>query len=185
MRLVILGGPGAGKGTQAQRLAKYLNIPCISTGEILRRAIAAQTDLGKQAQPYVEKGELVPDLTMIEFIRHRVLQTDALEGWLLDGYPRTAFQAEELDFLLDDLQQIFNWAIYLEVPEAVMIERSQARSRQDDELEIVQRRIELFNEQTIPILEYYERRQRLLTIDGNQTPEAVEQAILQQLNQTA
>lgn len=182
MKLVILGGPGAGKGTQAERLCSHLNIPWICTGEILRQAIANQTQLGIQAQPYVEKGELVPDTTMIEFIRHRLLQSDATGGWLLDGYPRTAFQAEELDFLLDDLGQRLDWAIWLDLPEAVMTSRSVARSRSDDEPEIVQRRIDLFKERTIPILEYYEYRQLLLTINANQSPEKVQQDILKKLN---
>lgn len=182
MRLVILGGPGAGKGTLAARLCSQLSIPGIATGDILRQAIATATPLGLQAQPYVEKGELVPDPNMIEFMRQRLLQPDVTAGWLLDGYPRTAFQAEELDFLLDDLGQHLDWAIWLEVPESVLMSRSLERSRPDDLPEIVQRRIDLFQERTIPILEYYEHRQRLLTVNGDQTPEQVQHEILQKLN---
>jgi adenylate kinase len=144
---------------------------------------------------YVEKGELVPDPILIEFIRERLLQDDAAkgQGWLLEGYPRTAFQAEELDFLLDDLGQRLNWAIYLEMPESVMMSRLIERSRKakaiaftgevrlDDHPEIVQRRIDLFHERTIPILEYYGYRHRLLTINGDQSPEQVQQDILQKL----
>jgi adenylate kinase len=195
VRLVILGGPGAGKGTQARQLSRQLNIPEISTSDILRDAIASQTDLGRQAQVYVEKGELVPDEIMIEFMRQRLLQDDTAKRrcWLLEGYPRTAFQAEELDFLLDDLEQQLNWAIYLEVPESVMMSRSIARTRTsqghpstgsdrpDDNPEIVQRRIALFHECTIPILEYYGYRKHLLTINGDQSPEQVQQEILQKL----
>ncbi|GAC1458607.1 MAG: adenylate kinase [Chamaesiphon sp.] len=181
MRLVILGGSGAGKGTQAQHLCTQLNITGISTGDVLLGAIADQTQLGRQVQPYVEKGELVPDTTIIEFMQQRLLLPDVSKGWLLDGYPRTAFQAEELDFLLDDLGQHLDWAIWLDVPESVMINRSIARSRLDDRLEIVQRRIALFHEQTIPLLEYYERRQLLLTINGNQPPLQVQQDIFQKL----
>ncbi len=195
MRLVILGGPGAGKGTQARLLCSQLSISEISTSDILRHAIASQTDLGRQAQVYVEKGELVPDPILIEFMRERLLQPDAAKGrgWLLEGYPRTAFQAEELDFLLDELEQQLDWAIYLQVPESVMMSRSIARSRSsrglaftgevrpDDHPEIVQRRIDLFHERTIPILEYYGYRQRLLTINGDQSPEQVQQDILQKL----
>lgn len=182
MRLVILGGPGAGKGTQARRLCSYLHIPLISTGDILREAIAQQTDLGRQAQPYVAKGELVPDETTIQFIRDRLLMPDASGGWLLEGYPRTAFQAEELDFLLDDLQQRLNWAILLNVPESVMNDRCLGRSRADDLPEVVRRRIALFHERTLPIVEYYDRRQRLLEINGKQQPEQVQQEILQKLD---
>jgi len=93
VRLVILGGPGAGKGTQANKLCNYFQIPLVSIGDILREAIAAETELGKKAEPYVAKGELVSDITMIKFVRDRLLQADTKNGWLLDGYPRTAFQA--------------------------------------------------------------------------------------------
>lgn len=181
MRLVMLGGPGSGKGTQARQLSRQLSISWISTGDILREAIAHQTPLGIQVQSDVEKGELVPDPAMIEFIRQRLLQPDASSGWLLDGYPRTAFQAEELDFLLDQLDQQLSWAIYLQVPEAVMSSRSVARSRLDDQPEVVQRRVQLFRDRTFPILDYYEHRRRLITVDGNQSPEAVQQDILQKL----
>jgi adenylate kinase len=178
VKLVFLGGSGAGKTTQAQRLCKYFEIPLISTGEILREAIAQTSDLGRKAQPYMAKGELVPDEMMIEFIRQRLSKSDVNNGWLLEGYPRTAFQAEELDFLLDDLAQKLDWAIYLQVPEAVMVSRSLGRSLPDDQPEIVQRRVELFYDRTVPILEYYDRRRRLLTINGDQRPEMVQQSIL-------
>ena len=198
MRLVILGGPGAGKGTQTRMLCRQLGISEISTSDILRQAIASQTELGHQAQVYVEKGELVPDELMIEFMRERLLRDDAKgNGWLLEGYPRTAFQAEELDFLLEDLGQRLDWAIYLEVSESVMMSRCLARSptrsdnlkgnpsandsRPDDRPEIIQRRINLFHECTIPILEYYGYRKRLLTINGDQSLEQVQQEIVQKL----
>ncbi len=180
-KLIILGGPGAGKGTQAQRLCHHQQIPLISIGDLLREAIAAQTTLGQVAHPYVEKGELVPDQTMIQFVRQRLLESDVNRGWLMEGYPRTAFQAEELDFLLDDLGQKLDWAIYLQVSEEVSMNRCFQRSRADDDPKIVQRRIELFYERTIPILEYYEYRQRLLTIDGAKEVTQVQQQILQQL----
>jgi len=182
VRLVILGGPGAGKGTQARRLSKDLHIPLISTGDILREAIAAQTELGRQAKPYVEKGELVPDRTMIKFISNRLQMPDATSGWLLEGYPRTAFQAEELDFLLEELQQQLNWAIWLDVPEAVTIERCLGRARTDDRSEVIQRRIQLFYDRTMPMMEYYGWRQRLLKINGDQTPDLVQQEILAKLS---
>ncbi|MEQ8958707.1 MAG: adenylate kinase [Coleofasciculus sp. C2-GNP5-27] len=194
MRLVILGGPGSGKSTQARQLCRHLGIVEISSGNILRRAIATQTDLGRKAQPYVEKGELVPDEILIEFMRQRLLEPDTASGWVLEGYPRTAFQAEELDFLLEDLNQQLDWAIYLTVPESVMMSRSVKRtqnhaqdsqpsvqSRPDDNPDIVKRRIELFHERTVPILEYYDYRHKLLTINGDQPPEQVQQNILTKL----
>ncbi|NJK39935.1 MAG: adenylate kinase [Oscillatoriales cyanobacterium RM1_1_9] len=181
MRLVILGGPGAGKGTQAEQLCHRLRIPWISTGEMLIAAIATQADLGKQAASYVEQGELVPDEIMIELIRQRLLLPDTRQGWLLDGYPRTAFQAEELDFLLEDLHQGLDWGIYLNVPDPILMERSLGRSRLDDKPGAIQRRIELFHQRTVPILEYYSPRGRLLEIQGDQSPQQIQQEILQGL----
>lgn len=188
MRLVILGGPGAGKGTQAEQLHRELGIVSISTGNILRAAIAAkdsdgesQTELGRQAQHYVERGELVPDEIMIEFIRQRLLRSDVEQGWLLEGYPRTAFQAEELDFLLEDLKQHLDYAILIDVPHAVLTARSLERAREDDTPETIQRRIDRYHERTIPLLEYYEMRDRLLHINGNQPILQVHQEILAKL----
>jgi adenylate kinase len=160
---------------------------------MLRKAIASQTDLGLQAQPYVEKGELVPDEILIEFMRQRLLQPDVGGGWMLEGYPRTAFQAEELDFLLEELEQQLDWAIYLEVPELVMLSRSMGRTytpegaiptgdlRPDDQPEILQRRINVFCDRIPTLLEYYGYCQRLLTINGDQSPEQVQQAIWQKI----
>lgn len=200
MKLVILGGSGSGKSTQGQTLCRHFDIPYVSTGEILRQAMSGEkllpswevnqgldghanlNNLGRYAQPYVEKGELVPDDMMIELIRMQFKQLDVNSGWLLEGYPRTAFQAEELDFLLDSLGQKLDWAIYLQVPEAVMVSRCLGRSLPDEQPEIVQRRIELFYDRTIPILEYYDRRRRLLTINGDQLREVVQQSILNLLS---
>ncbi|MEG4344538.1 nucleoside monophosphate kinase [Microcoleus sp. A003_D6] len=182
MRLVILGGPGAGKGTQAQQLCSTLSIPLLAVGDILRGEIAEDTDLGKLAVSYVERGELVPDATIVEFFRRRLLLWDVFNGWVLEGYPRTAFQAEELDFLLSDLAQQLDWAIWLKVPIEVLLSRSIERDRSDDSPEILQRRLDLFEEQTIPILDYYEHRHKLLTINGDQSPEQVQQDILKVVN---
>ena len=182
MRLVMLGGTGSGKGTQTARLYDRLNIPCISMGDILREGITQQTDLGRQAQPYVEKGELVPDPLMIQFVQQRLIRADVSNGWILEGYPRTAFQAEELDFLLDKIKQKLNWAIYLRVSEAVMTQRALKRGLGDDRSEVIERRIQNFQEFTIPILEYYEYCQRLLNIDGEQSVEGVEQEIVSKLS---
>ncbi|WP_040629789.1 adenylate kinase family protein [Fortiea contorta] len=202
VRLVILGGSGSGKSTQGQRLCRHFDIPYISTGEILRQAMSGDksslpqetalglgsnssiNNLGYYAQPFIEKGELVPDDMMIELIRTQLKQLDINNGWLLEGYPRTAFQAEELDFLLDSLGQKLDWAIYLQVPEAVMVSRCLGRSLPDEQPEIVQRRIELFYDRTVPILEYYDRRRRLLTINGDQLREVVQQNILNLLSLT-
>ncbi|MEO0968589.1 MAG: nucleoside monophosphate kinase [Cyanobacteria bacterium J06639_18] len=177
MKLVILGGSGSGKSTQAEMLCTNLNIPIISTGEVLRKAISNSSDLGVRAQPYLETGELVPDEMMIEFIRNHLKEPEFQGGWLLEGYPRTAFQAEELDFLLEGLGQQVDWVIYLKVTQDAMIARCLERSLPDDQPEIIQRRIELFYERTIPILEYYDRRCLLLKIDGDRSSEEVQQSI--------
>jgi len=191
VRLIILGGPGAGKGTQGERLSRQLDILLVSTGDVLRTAIAAkdsdgeaQTELGRQAQGYLEQGELVPDGVMIQFIRDRLIQPDAAKGWILDGYPRTAFQAEELDFLLDDLNQHLTEAILLEVPAAILINRSLARARADDTPEAIQRRIDRFHECTTPLLEYYAMRDRLVKVNGDQAIDAVQQEILAKLKRS-
>ncbi|GAB4546088.1 MAG: hypothetical protein Tsb0014_40490 [Pleurocapsa sp.] len=146
----------------------------------MRAEIAAKTNLGKQAHVYVEQGKLVPDELMIQFIQQRLLQPDVKNGWILEGYPRTAFQAEELDFLLKKLKQQLDWAIYLKVSESVMTERSLQRGLSDDLPDAIQCRIHNFQTYTVPILEYYDYRQKLLTIDGEQSPDLVEQAIMQQ-----
>ncbi len=178
VRLVILGGSGSGKSTQARMLCSHFDIPLVSTGEVLREAIACSSDLGCHAQPYFKRGELVPDEMIIEFMRSRLEKPDIEKGWILEGYPRTAFQAEELNFLLDKLGQKLDWAVYLQVSEAVMVTRSLGRSLPDDQMEIVHRRVELFYDRTIPILEYYDRRRRLLTINGDQIPDIVQQNII-------
>ncbi|MEM8639661.1 MAG: nucleoside monophosphate kinase [Cyanobacteria bacterium P01_G01_bin.54] len=178
---MILGGPGSGKGTQLRALSQALHLPSISVGEILRQAIAQNTFLGQQAERHLKKGELVPDGVMIQFMRLRLLQEDVKAGWLMEGYPRTAFQAEELHFLLEDFQQRLDWAIYLKVDAATMTARSAARSRSDDAPAVLQQRIKAFEERTLPILEYYGSRGRLLTIDAQADPEQVSREILQKL----
>lgn len=178
-RLVILGASGSGKSTQAKRLAEHLSIPAISTGEILRGEIAAGSYLGKQAEEFVGAGELVPDETIIKFIRSRLCAADFSLGWVLEGYPRTAFQAEELDFLLDDLKLPLDWAIYLDVSEDLLRERSLQRGEFDDTPEAVERRLELFSDRTKPLLDYYEHKRHLLIVDGSQDIVTVTNQILQ------
>ena len=136
MRLVILGGTGSGKSTQTARLSEKLMIPFICSGEVLKIEINRGSDLGKKAKYYVEKGELVPDELTIQFIEQRLLKPDVSKGWILSGYPRTAFQAEELDFLLNRLQQKLDRAIYLKVSESVMKQRALGRASDGDISEV-------------------------------------------------
>lgn len=184
VRLILLGGPGSGKGNQALKIAKDLDLTIIATGDILRQGIIKDDELGKKAKKYVEKGELVPDRIMIEFMKNRLLQEDVSQGWVLEGYPRTAFQAEELDFLLEDLEQKINYVIYLNVSEETMIKRSLLRGKIDDKEDIIKTRIELFKERTTPILEYYEKKHTLITILAENTIEEVEKAIFEQIKIT-
>lgn len=177
MRLTILGGPGAGKSVQAQLLSERWGIPLLAIGEVLRREIAQATPLGQLAQPYMEKGILVPDEIMIKFVRKMLLQNNVNQGWLLEGYPRSAFQAEELDFLLSDLGQSLNYAIYLEVDDHLLMSRSLSRCRVDDTPDAIQNRIDAFKERTIPILEYYQYRQNLLVINGDRPITEINQDI--------
>ena len=119
----MLGGTGAGKGSQTARICDRFNITSILMGDILRNNIANRTDLGTQTQAYVQPGELVPDSLMIQLIQQRLARADVGSGWILEGYPRTAFQAEELDFLLKKMKQKLDRAIYFEVSEEVMTQR--------------------------------------------------------------
>lgn len=178
MRLVVLGGPGSGKGTQTRRLSKSLRVPMVSMGDVLRQAIAAETALGQKAEPYVSRGELLPDGIIIQFARQRLVQEDLQKSWILEGYPRTAFQAEELDFLLEELAQPLDWALYFDIEEQSMVERSLRRGLFDDTPEAIQRRILAFHERTIPIMEYYQGKKKLLTISAEKDANTVEQEVL-------
>ncbi|WP_055073620.1 nucleoside monophosphate kinase [Pseudanabaena sp. 'Roaring Creek'] len=165
-RIVLLGASGSGRTTQALHLQARLSLPAISTSEILRLEIANATDLGLEVKRFVDAGEFVPDRLTIELVRSRLGMPDAQHGWILEGYPRTAFQAEELDFLLDELGTPLDHAIYLQASEETLMQRSRARGGSDDRIEIVQKRIEQFFKLTIPLLEYYGYKQKLLTINS-------------------
>ncbi len=174
--LVFLGPPGSGKGTQAQELSQELNIPHISTGEMLREAIAKQTPLGQKAQAYVDKGELVPDELLLGLIEERLNEEDAQKGWILDGFPRNVAQAEFLDKLLHKLAKFSEQAINLDVPDEVIIERLLLRGRKDDNEETIRRRLEVYREKTQPVLDYYRQQDRLSSVDGNlELPEVTKQ----------
>lgn len=172
-RLIFLGPPGAGKGTQAKTLAHNWNIPHISTGEILRQAMRELSPLGIKAQGYVERGELVPDQLVLELVEERLSQPDTQSGWLLDGFPRNVSQAVFLDELLQKLNQGAVRVVNLEVPDEVLIARLKGRGRGDDTEEVIRRRLEVYREQTAPLIDFYRDRQLLLSVNGNQPPEEV------------
>jgi len=172
-RLIFLGAPGAGKGTQAKSLATLGQIPHISTGEILRGAVAQQTPLGLQAQSYMDQGNLVPDQLVIALIRERLSQADAQKGWILDGFPRNETQAAFLDQLLVEIDQTYSYAVNLEVPDDVLVQRMLGRGRQDDTEEVIRRRLQVYHDQTAPLIDFYQTRQKLMSINGDIPPAGV------------
>lgn len=178
-RLIFVGPPGAGKGTQSKFLADSHQIPHISTGDILRESVAAKTSLGIKAQGYMDRGELVPDQLVIDLIRERLGKSDAQSGWILDGFPRNVAQAEFLDVLLDELSQGCDRVINFDVPDEVLVTRMLSRGRKDDNEDTIRRRLEVYREQTAPLINYYKSREKLVTIDGDQSMEEVAAALNQ------
>jgi adenylate kinase len=170
MRIVFLGPPGSGKGTQAKLLAERLKVPAISTGDMLRAAVREGTPLGLQAKAVMEAGELVSDDLMIGLIRERISQPDARPGFLLDGFPRTVEQAVALDGLLKGNEKLLSTVVNLSVPEAVLIDRLAGRSgqenRSDDRRETVLERLRVYRQKTEPLIEFYRRRGLLADVDG-------------------
>jgi adenylate kinase len=184
MRLIFLGPPGAGKGTQAAILARELNIPHISTGDLLRSAIAQKTDLGIQAQTYLEAGELVPDDLIMAMMRERLAKPDAVGGWILDGFPRNLSQARALDRLLQILGQSHPQAMNFNVATESLIARMLQRGRKDDNENVIRRRLEVYQEKTTPLISFYKQRRCLIDIDGNMPLEGVSQSIREKLSLT-
>jgi adenylate kinase len=172
-RLIFLGPPGAGKGTQAAALVSLFSVPHISTGDILRAAVAQQTELGQKADAYMKAGELVPDDLMLGLIRERLGQEDAQVGWILDGFPRNVPQAEFLDHLLADIHQPYDFVVNLDVPDEVILARLQKRGRQDDNEDVIRHRLDVYRSQTEPLIDFYRSRQKLISINGNQPMETV------------
>lgn len=172
-RLIFLGPPGAGKGTQAQTLATHWQIPHISTGDILRGAMRERSPLGIKAQDYVDRGELVPDQLLFDLMEARLSQPDTQSGWILDGFPRNVSQASFLEELLQKLTQNGVWTINLEVPDDVLVSRMLERGRADDTEEVIRRRLEVYREQTLPLIGFYRDRQQLVSINGDQALEKV------------
>lgn len=176
-RLIFIGAPGAGKGTQAQILAESLQIPHISTGDILRAAVKDQTELGLQAKSYMDSGDLVPDSLILDLIRDRLTQADAAIGWILDGFPRNAAQAEFLDQLLIEINQQDYVALELFVPDDVLAERLLLRGRADDNAEVIRKRLVIYHQQTSPLIAFYEKQQRMRQVNGNQDLKLVASAL--------
>jgi adenylate kinase len=179
--LVLLGPPGSGKGTQAARLTSRYGTPQIATGDILRAAVEAGTPLGRQVKAYLDRGELVPDSLVVDIIRHRLAEPDSQHGFILDGFPRTVPQAEALDALLAELQRPLDAVIYLQVDRQSLLDRLGHRAeidqRSDDRPEVIAHRIDVFLDQTAPLIDYYRRQSKLRLIDGTRPPDEVSAAI--------
>ncbi|HET9371005.1 MAG TPA: adenylate kinase [Vicinamibacterales bacterium] len=196
VRLVMLGPPGAGKGTQAERFARTRGVPKISTGDILREAVQEGTEIGRAAKAVMDTGRLVGDDVMIEIVRERLRRPDAQRGFVLDGFPRTVRQAEALDRLLDD--DIPLVVVDIEVPEETLVRRLSTRricrqcgwtaapgltscakcggeliQRRDDNSEVVRERLQIYRRDTQPLVEFYSRRPSFRSVDGDQPADSV------------
>jgi adenylate kinase len=179
--VVLLGPPGSGKGTQAVRLTTKYGVPQIATGDILRAQVEAGTRLGRQVNAYLDRGELVPDSLVVDIIRDRLSQPDAQHGFVLDGFPRTVPQARALDQLLVELNRPLDAVIYLDVDRTSLVDRLAQRAlvdqRSDDRPDVIPHRIDVFLEQTAPLIEYYRGQGKLSLIDGTLLPDQVAVAV--------
>lgn len=170
IRLLLIGAPGAGKGTQAERLADIFKIPAISTGDIFRHNVKNETELGKQAKAFMDRGEYVPDSLTNDLVSDRLSQADAIEGFLLDGYPRTGDQVEELDSILATQGTKLDVVVQLtaDTDEVVrrLLNRAIEQGRADDTEDVIRRRLEVYEEQTAPLISVYAQRGLVVMIDG-------------------
>lgn len=170
MRIILLGPPGAGKGTQAMRVAERRGVAHVSTGDIMRNSIRAQTPLGLKVKGCLDAGVLVPDALMIEVVRERLAMPDCKAGFVLDGFPRTVTQAAALDALVKelgfDITRVVEFAVDHDELKDRLIKRGKAEGRSDDTAEVIEKRLRVYQEQTRPVADYYAKGGRLRTIDG-------------------
>ena len=189
MNILILGPQGSGKGTQAHRIAVSYGIPHIATGDMLREAMAAGTELGLRVKPIYDSGQLVPDDLMIDLIRERLEQDDVVDGFVLDGFPRTMAQAEALDAMLREIERSLTVVLFLDVPEEVCVERLSKRAmeegRVDDTPEAIRTRLGLYRRETEPVIEHYRAQGNLVVIHGDRPVDDVFAEIQGALEQAA
>lgn len=187
MRIIIFGPPGAGKGTQAAKIAEEYDIPHLSTGEIFRTAIANETELGKKVKSILDSGELVPDETVVDLVEEELNKGKYNDGYILDGFPRTIAQAEAFDNYLDENDENLDAFLVLQVPEQELIDRilSRGEGRSDDTEEGVKNRLEVYHNETAPVLKYYEEKGKTEKIDGTGSIEEIFERIKETLSEKA
>lgn len=180
--VVLMGAPGAGKGTQAKLLQDAIGLPHVSTGDLFRENLKNQTELGKLAQTYMDKGELVPDHVTVAMVKDRLSQPDCAHGAILDGFPRTTAQAEALDRLLAEIDGKINIVPYINVDEEVLVQRlinrGRIEGRADDTEDTIRTRMRVYQEETAPLLAFYRERGLLTEINGEQSIEAVQRDLV-------
>ena len=180
-RLLFLGPPGAGKGTQAARLCNANGMSHLSTGDLLRSEVAADTALGQEAEAVMNRGELVSDALVLAIVESQ-LKGLSSGGWLLDGFPRTVPQADALEPLLDELKQPIEAVVLLELDDAVLIERLLARGRADDNEAVIRNRLEVYREKTSPLISFYRDKGLLVSVEANGSVEEITQRITKLLS---
>lgn len=189
MRMLIMGAPGAGKGTQAKLIANHYRIPAVSTGAIFRANIAAKTELGNRVNALISKGEFVPDVLTTAVVAKRLLEGDTNNGWLLDGYPRTLEQVDALDIILEDAHRKLDCVLSLETDEeelvARLLKRAQIEGRADDNEETIRRRMEVYRSETEPLMALYRERGLLVSVDGDGSVDEVAERIFAAIDQYA